>query len=277
MCGAEVLDNRGGRGAKTYLTWGLLAPGKCVVEVQKRPETWCALAILVCFFLPWVSLGGLISIPGYRLPEVARGLAQLANTFNPDDTSSADASLWLNIVYVLPLLSLGVVAMAAANKRLALLGTIAGAAPLALFVFALMERGTGLFQILSVGAYFTLVAAIALITFAQGFVQLSSTATPPISRSEGLLSFGVCFSLLLVAMAAGVVARQQRVAAESAAATARLERERRLEEQQREQERALELQRQRLQELQDRMFQQQADLQDRMRQEQADLQRLMNR
>jgi len=43
------------------------------MKFSLRAETIFAVGILIGFFLPWISLGGFITVTGYQVPELLKG------------------------------------------------------------------------------------------------------------------------------------------------------------------------------------------------------------
>lgn len=71
----------------------------------------CAGGLVFGFVLPWVTVGGLISIPGYRIPEVVTSLANVARELG------GDADPRLALAYGLYLIPLGGLSPASASSE----------------------------------------------------------------------------------------------------------------------------------------------------------------
>ena len=48
------------------------------MKIFERLDCICAAGLIVFFFFPWVTIGGVISVPGYKIPEIAGGVKQMA-------------------------------------------------------------------------------------------------------------------------------------------------------------------------------------------------------
>jgi hypothetical protein len=58
-----------------------------------KAENLCAIGLVVFFFFPWINVGGFISVAGYEIPDVAKGLAQLAAMGS--ETGKVDIQVYL--------------------------------------------------------------------------------------------------------------------------------------------------------------------------------------
>lgn len=133
----------------------------------ERPENWLAAALTLFFFFPWVTVGGFISISGYQLPDVGRGVQQIQSTFNPNPSVSMEAVL-LNLVYLIPILAIATIVMNIRGKDSKIVGLAAGIVPLVVFALMLLRIGGTLLQVLGLGAYLTVAAAIGMIVVVSG-------------------------------------------------------------------------------------------------------------
>jgi len=137
-------------------------------EIKKsltRLENMAALGLVVFFFFPWASLGP-FSVNGFGAASSGAGLSFL--------------------LFLVPLLGLVVLAMRPICQTPAILKTVklvAGGLPIAGFVLALIDAGGKLFQVLGMGAYLTLIAAVLIILGTLDKVQLPN-ALPAVDAEE---------------------------------------------------------------------------------------------
>ena len=120
----------------------------------KKIENICAAALIVAFFLPWVSMG-FISFSGYKMATMG-GAATL--------------------LFLLPLLAIAVLVNDSKNfldadKSKYLTYATAGI-PIIYIVSRLIDLGGDFFSAASIGIYLTLIASIAMILGALGKIKL---------------------------------------------------------------------------------------------------------
>ena len=120
----------------------------------KKIENICAAALIVAFFLPWVSMG-FLSVSGYDLAATG-GAATL--------------------VFLLPLLAIAVLANDSMNfldaDKSKYLTYATGGIPIIYIVARLIDLGGDFFSGASIGIYLTLIASIAMILGALGKIKL---------------------------------------------------------------------------------------------------------
>jgi hypothetical protein len=144
------------------------------MKTLQKLETLLAIGLLIAFFLPWVSLGGLVKFSGYDIPDIARGVGQLGQIFTKKEVSQWQMALY-NVVYLIPLLSISIVVLDILKKGTKAFSLALGVLPILLFTFAINRAGKSIFQGLSVGAYLTFILGIGLIFSATGFLALPAT------------------------------------------------------------------------------------------------------
>ncbi len=106
-------------------------------------------ALIAGFFMPWVSIWG-VSLPGYRIPEIAGGFDQFTQAMG----GKGDPNLLLFYsVYAIPILALLTLLSALAHKTdedwEKPLSVITGVVPFAGFVYVISQVGEDLFKILA--------------------------------------------------------------------------------------------------------------------------------
>jgi hypothetical protein len=77
----------------------------------KKAEVVFALVIVVAFFLPWVSIGGFITVSGFDAIKAVKNLAEMAGSFKAlGDSSSPSTDVGaIYGLYLIPLSAAGVV------------------------------------------------------------------------------------------------------------------------------------------------------------------------
>jgi hypothetical protein len=138
--------------------------------------------------MPWINIWG-ISIPGYRLVDFVGGLGQLLRS--ADIWSDSESRLVL-VPYIVPILAfvatIRTMAVHSAAARIDLLTCAAGVAPFVIFVYASTQLGGDFIELLSVGAYLTLVAAALLIVLGLVRPSPSSITVPTPTETASLSS-----------------------------------------------------------------------------------------
>ncbi len=111
-------------------------------ETIRRLCGICAVAMIGCFFLPWIALfdGGL---SGFQLQQLP----------------SNDAKL----VWLVPCGGFLALLAVAAKQGVAPASQMAGGIPLLALIYFRLKMGEGFFQALQIGAYFTLLLGAALL------------------------------------------------------------------------------------------------------------------
>ena len=134
-----------------------------------RVEFWSCIGLVLFFFLPWVSLGGLINLTGYQVGDMMRQASSARPTLYHINNSPLQNAMRENsqtigavIIYLIPIVAAicAIIDLTNAKKRPILLYVLAGALPFVALFFALSDSGTDLFRVLSIGAWLTLIAAI---------------------------------------------------------------------------------------------------------------------
>ena len=135
----------------------------------KKIENICAIVLIVAFFLPWVSLGGMFSFAGYQLPNAAEGLNSMAAAFS--ESGEVDTNYGVYLVYLVPLLAVGVLAtdyLKSDEKVAHYVAIAAGVLPLLGFLYMVIDNGM---QGMAIGIYLTVVAAIVMLLATFGVIK----------------------------------------------------------------------------------------------------------
>ena len=133
----------------------------------KKIENICAAVIVVAFFLPWVSIGGLFSFSGYSIP----GMADMVNTFSEADASAGPGLFY--VVYLVPLLAIGVLLMEYLGNNAKMLSLGAGAFNIAGFIYVLVQM-EGQVSAIGIGLWLTVLASVVMLLGASGVIKMNS-------------------------------------------------------------------------------------------------------
>ena len=135
----------------------------------KRIENICAIVLVVAFFLPWVSFGGMFSVAGYELPNAAEGINAMAAAFS--ESGEVDTNYGIYLVYLVPLLAVGVLAtdyLKSDEKVAHYVAIAAGVLPLLGFLYMLQRNGM---QGMAIGIYLTVLASIVMLLATFGVIK----------------------------------------------------------------------------------------------------------
>ena len=137
----------------------------------KKIENIAAIVMLVAFFLPWISAGGVFSFSGYELPNLAEMASGMSAAFSEDGAKS-QTNYAVYLVYLVPLLAIGVLATdyLKSDKKLSKYTAIAaGAFPILGIIYSIIRTGeiTGF----AIGIWLTLLAAIVMLLAVFGVIK----------------------------------------------------------------------------------------------------------
>lgn len=138
----------------------------------KKLENICAIIIIVAFFFPWVSLG-IVSFSGYELPNLLSALNSFASAFSENGESSPEGANYLYAVYLIPLLSIGILIMEYLGKESKNLCFIAGSINVIGFLYSLIQT-QGEVGLYGIGIWVTVLASIAMLLSAAGYLKVNS-------------------------------------------------------------------------------------------------------
>lgn len=145
------------------------------MKITLKAEILCAAGLIVFFFFPWITIGGLISISGYQIPDIVKGFGQLAAI---GGTGKTDPRVYLfYLIYLIPIFSALTIVFAMTDKSTKASGFIAGVAPIAALIYSLSEAGTNTFEGMAIGAWLTLLTAIAMLSAVFGLIKMPAQIT----------------------------------------------------------------------------------------------------
>ncbi|MCK4909614.1 MAG: hypothetical protein KAS70_06920 [Planctomycetes bacterium] len=130
---------------------------------SSRLEDIFAVSLIVCFFMPWVSLGGLISFSGYQIPDLVKGVSSLVSAFS-DEPQPMNKKLYiLYLLYLIPICSVTTIVLGRKGISSRISSLFAGLTPLAAFTYCLSKSGTDIFEGMAIGAWLTIIAAVGIL------------------------------------------------------------------------------------------------------------------
>jgi len=122
----------------------------------KKLEPVCAVVLLVAFFLPWVSIGGIVTLSGYNFTELVRTV----------NAMGVPTELNLNLVYLIWLIPVSANAILYAEysgRSSRVLSIVGGAIPLLVAGYAFIKLGFDMVDTMSIGAVLTVAAGLGLV------------------------------------------------------------------------------------------------------------------
>ena len=147
-----------------------------------KVENYCAIGLLVFFFLPWLKIGDRLSISlkGYEIPDIAehigKGIGQFKGLLGGSGNTDPRV-FWYYLIYLIPVFSVITIILGVMGKNVKATGFLAAAVPIGWFIYALIKMGTDLFKIMTFGAYLTLLCAIIMILAVVELIKLPGQKT----------------------------------------------------------------------------------------------------
>ena len=137
----------------------------------KKIENISAIVIIVAFFLPWISVGGMFSFTGYELPNLAEMASGMRDAFGEEGVES-QANYAIYLFYLVPLLAIGVLAndyLKTDEKVSKYTAIAAGAFPILGFIYSIISAGeiTGF----AIGIWLTMLAAVVMLLTVFGIIK----------------------------------------------------------------------------------------------------------
>ena len=133
--------------------------------------------MIIFFFMPWAQLLG-ISVSGYDLQKLGS---------------------YGNLVWLIPVCSGITIAVGFYGKRQRELAQLTGALPILGLVYALVKVGPDLFHVLGIGAYLTLITALALLAVVPRMMIQESLVSSTVLVGGGRSPLGSMKVLKLIA------------------------------------------------------------------------------
>lgn len=142
-------------------------------------EIYCALGLIICFFLPWIQMGGVVSVvlKGYEIPDLADYLAKGIGQFKGllDGNSNRESWVfWYYTFYLIPVFSVVTIILGLIGKNVKVTGILAAIVPIGWCIYALIKIGGDLFDILTFGAYLTLGCAVLMVLAVVDVLHIAS-------------------------------------------------------------------------------------------------------
>jgi hypothetical protein len=140
----------------------------------KKIENICAAAIVVAFFLPWISIGGMFSFSGYSIPAMADMASTLESAFAAgNETEASSVSVLVYAVYLVPLLAIGILLIEYLGNNAKMLCLGAGALNIAGFIYLLVVM-EGAVSAIGIGLWLTALASVVMLLGASGVIKMNS-------------------------------------------------------------------------------------------------------
>jgi len=142
----------------------------------KDTRSFCAIGLLVFFFMPWIS-SGVVSLAGYQVVDLADRVNQFISALGQVRGVSLETKAELNLLYLLyliPISSILSIISKLRGKTPKLSSYTAATIPLLSFFYILFKNGSMIFDFLSIGAYLTLITAIVLMFELRGYIGTKS-------------------------------------------------------------------------------------------------------
>ena len=135
----------------------------------RKLENICAAVIVVAFFLPWLSLGGIMSFSGYDIPGIASMANQFETAMSGSESASSGAS-WLYVVYLVPLMAAGILLMEYLGNNSKQLCMASGAFNIIGFLVAVI-KAEGEIGAFGIGLWITILASIVIMLSSMGVIK----------------------------------------------------------------------------------------------------------
>lgn len=144
------------------------------MKFSLKVESVCAIGLIIGFFLPWVNIGGFITVTGYQIPGIMNGMGRLGMMVG--QKTDPRITLAYIFLYLIPALSIVTIITNIIGKNPAL---FAGIIPIGGLFYLLASAGgdipknvaPDIFQAISIGAYITLISAIGMILSVMGIIS----------------------------------------------------------------------------------------------------------
>jgi hypothetical protein len=137
----------------------------------KKSENIFAIAMLIAFFLPWINLGGLFTVAGYNIPNTLEGLGSFASAFKKSGAKGVEVPFYIYLVYLIPLLTIGIIILDYKGIETKLVSIFAGALPILTLIYFIVDIGFDVYKVMGIGAYITIIASIGLILGALNVIN----------------------------------------------------------------------------------------------------------
>ena len=149
------------------------------MKFGERYENIFVAGLILSFFLPWISFGGFFSINGLDMPTMLSGLGKIAKGFSGKENADTAGTGIFYIFYLIPILSISYLVLTLKkNKNIKVISIITGLIPILGLIYALINYGSKVIHLLSIGGYLTILCGIGMHLAAFGIIK------PKIKQSE---------------------------------------------------------------------------------------------
>ena len=122
----------------------------------------CALCLIIFFFFPWISFGGIITVSGYKLPSAIKSLGETAQILGMTDSMSPKV-YFIYLLYFIPICGAVTIFLNAKGKDSRAVGLIGASIPIVMLIYMFVEIGTDTLNGIASGVYLTRLASAGLI------------------------------------------------------------------------------------------------------------------
>lgn len=122
----------------------------------------CALCLIIFFFFPWISFGGLITVSGYKLPAAIKSLGEMAQILETADSISPKV-YFSYLLYLIPICGAATIFLNAKGKDSRAVGLVGASIPIIMLIYMFVEIGADTLNGIASGVYLTLLASAGLI------------------------------------------------------------------------------------------------------------------
>ena len=145
------------------------------VKDQANLTTIMAIVLLVSFMLPWLKVGGLLSLEGYEIPVKARE----AGFFSLETLKGGTnfKAYMAYILYLIPIASAMIIVQQIRDKAVTLWAFIAGGLPVLVAALLIYKQGMVAFDRMQIGFYISIIAGVLMILDSTGTVKIPGLAS----------------------------------------------------------------------------------------------------
>jgi len=143
------------------------------MQALKKNENLIAFLLIIFFFFPWVSFGGIFNVSGFQIPDIITKLYSFFSGMSGQAPTPNPRLYFSYLVYLIPLSCVMILVRGANNKDARPWCVVAGLAPFAILLYSLATNGANTFRHMAVGAWLTLGGAIAMLLCVAGVLKLN--------------------------------------------------------------------------------------------------------
>ena len=164
------------------------------MKAFSRPELWLGAALVGCFFLPWVSIAGLVILPGHGIPDAFKAVGVFAS-LTGGNGSFATLSYLLYLIPILGGFTVLFCRIDGSENQIRSTGFCTAIVPIVALLVALAWFGARAFDGIGFGGWLTLAASFGMILSVVDFIRTPNS--PPVDpgvRGVVLTCTGLAFA-----------------------------------------------------------------------------------